>query len=862
MNLTITVYNSVCQVLPRLDFHLSAELDALLAFGVEGARFTAAYVNNKWDGKKHLYSTAKQAFPTGYLVEVYLFFKQKGIEPVIVDRRDCPTMDGTSVKLRGKAPWRHQIEVFSAMAKQCRGLIQVATGGGKTFCIAGAYALFNQPGIVLTYRRELMFQLRHNLQEFLGEPVGIFGDGQWEEGRLTVCMAQSLLKATNTRYAKLLKEFEEQDEGTEKLAASRKIEIWDKLIKATRFVALDECLPYRQRIATEIGPIEIGKVVKMYERGDAPRVWSLDNTTGVYELQPITYTWRRPNKPCVRINYGRASFTVTKNHPVLTSRGYVPAGDIKIGDKLIGRMDQKKRQNNLAAKLNPDQLQVLIGSYLGDGCIRKLPSGHYRLSIVHGPKQKAYAEMKAKIFGARMHTARNKGFAPNNLCHQFNTRIIDMPGDISGGKKTHVPQWMIDAMDARALAIWVMDDGSLQNDGGVIHSYTFDEDSHTRLVAKLNSMGVACRTAHVRHRNSIYPCIRLSSVGGERIRNICGAYGHPCLSYKLPKIGRYHSWDCNYLNTSVAIVTHISNWIPKNSKHGTGIYDIEVRKNHNFIVAGGSISGGICVHNCHHLGANSSYMLVQSMENAYWRYGFSATAFGYRDDGKDFFVKAAVGDVLVKVTTSDLVDDGILVPTDVIMLNYSHAGHHYPKDSYTDYYTKAVVENEERNKLIIRAAHHLYRAGKPVLIAVQRVDHGKWMELAMRHLAGEQNVRFLHGEDSPSYRTETLKLFAEGKLPVLISTLISEGVDIPHLAYIIGGRGEESRIATIQLMGRGMRSYPDKKKAVYVDIMDYRTKWLGRHSRTRDRLFRSERAFNLVSIESDQFADYLRSNPL
>ena len=505
MELKITVYNSVCQISPRLSYTIATEIDAFLAFGLEGAQYTQQFINNQWDGKKHLFSVAKQAFPTGYLMNVVTFFKEKGIEPEIVDRRGQPAMSDNPVQLQGKTPWKHQLQVFDAVSNSSRGLIQVATGGGKTFCIAGAYALINQPGVVLTYRKELMMQLRKNLQEYLGEKVGIFGDGQWEEGRLTVCMAQSLLKASDVKYAKLLKEFTEPDTESDKLVAERKIEIWDKLIKATRFVAVDEC---------------------------------------------------------------------------------------------------------------------------------------------------------------------------------------------------------------------------------------------------------------------------------------------------------------------------------------------------------------------HHLGASSSYSLLQNMENAYWRYGFSATAHGFREDKKDFFIQAAIGEVITKVTTSDLVDEGILVPTDVIMVEFNHAGRRYPKDSYGEYYYKAVVENDERNKIIIETAYHLYKAGKPVLIAVQRIDHGKMIELAMQHLIGEDHAKFVYGEDHSTYRDATLKAFANKELPVLISTLISEGVDIPHLTYTIAGRGEESRIATIQLMGRGMRSYPGKTRAVYVDIMDRKTAWLGRHSKTREIAYNSERAFNPIPVDSKELGNFLQTYKL
>jgi superfamily II DNA or RNA helicase len=225
-------------------------------------------------------------------------------------------------------------------------------------------------------------------------------------------------------------------------------------------------------------------------------------------------------------------------------------------------------------------------------------------------------------------------------------------------------------------------------------------------------------------------------------------------------------------------------------------------------------------------------------------------------------IKATIGDVIASVSTSDLVDEGILVPTDIIMVEYSHAGHRYPKDNYGEYYYKAVVENDERNKILIQTAYHLYKAGKPVLMAVQRVDHGKVLELAMQHLVGPDHAKFVYGEDHSTYRDETLGAFKAGKLPILISTLISEGVDMPMLAHCVAGRGEASRIATIQLMGRGMRAFPGKTKAVYVDIMDTKSAWLSKHTKTRAIAYNNERAFTTIPVDVKDLGTFLKGYQL
>ena len=49
-----------------------------------------------------------------------------------------------------------------------------------------------------------------------------------------------------------------------------------------------------------------------------------------------------------------------------------------------------------------DQEQILLGSFLGDGCIRRINGiNRIRLSIIHGKKQYDYCKWKANMFGIK-----------------------------------------------------------------------------------------------------------------------------------------------------------------------------------------------------------------------------------------------------------------------------------------------------------------------------------------------------------------------------------------------------------------------------------------------------------------------------
>ena len=641
----VDVYNSVCQIRPLLGVELYAAIDTLLSFGIEGAQWTPQYINNAWDGRVHLWKKS-QTFPTGYLPEVLSLLSSLGINPQVNDRRERPEL-GEPLEMR-VTPWDHQREILQIAIRSSRGLIQASTGSGKSGILSALWGVYNVPGVILVHRKELMYQLRESLKRFVGVDAGIFGAGQWEHGKVTVCMVQSLLKVAEAKYSKLLKNFEDPDSESDKLIAEHKLEVYNELIKTPQFVAVDECIPGPQKVLTNRGDISIRRAYDLWRAGVKLHALSYNQAIDEFEWKPVTYGWCRPAKPYLRLDFDTGRIHCTPDHKVLTPAGYIAAEALTPGMEVLG-------------------LAFRAGKY-----------------------------QRGKFLSKQLITGRRQQ-----------------------------------------------------------------------------------------------------------------------------------------------------------------VFDLEVEDNHNFLL--GTQQHSLVVSNGHHAAAGAYYSLLQHMESAYYRYGFSATAWGYRDDQQDFKIKAAIGDVLVKVTTSDLVDRGVLVPTDIVGVNYSHKGRRYPRTSYGAFYDAAVETNEERDKSAIAIAHRVVRAGEPVLIAVQRVDHGRRLAAALGYLLGEDKAKFVYGDDEDEYRASTLKAFKSGELPVLISTLVGEGYDFPALRNTISLIGGSSQIATLQLLGRGMRSHPGKTRARLFDIMDRGTRWLSEHSGDREAIYRGERAFTYTEIDAGALKDFLKT---
>jgi superfamily II DNA or RNA helicase len=82
-------------------------------------------------------------------------------------------------------------------------------------------------------------------------------------------------------------------------------------------------------------------------------------------------------------------------------------------------------------------------------------------------------------------------------------------------------------------------------------------------------------------------------------------------------------------------------------------------------------------------------------------------------------------------------------------------------------------------------------------------------------------------------RREDIQDFKDGKYPVLVSTLLKEGVDVPSMDAIIFAAGYKSSVLVIQTIGRALRAAKGKKDSTIVDFFDHGHRFLEQHSQMR-----------------------------
>ncbi|OKY74690.1 MAG: helicase [Desulfobulbaceae bacterium DB1] len=152
----------------------------------------------RWIGKSlkkelHFYDLCGPdiRFPRGFANQAVLLCRQSGFEVTIEDkRRELPPMD---LSFRGELR-PYQQAACSAMLARDFGVLEAATGSGKTVMAAAVIAGRKQPALILVHTKELLYQWRERMEKFLGLTPGLIGDGSFAPAPVTIGIIHSVRK--------------------------------------------------------------------------------------------------------------------------------------------------------------------------------------------------------------------------------------------------------------------------------------------------------------------------------------------------------------------------------------------------------------------------------------------------------------------------------------------------------------------------------------------------------------------------------------------------------------------------------------------------------------------------------------------
>lgn len=216
----------------------------------------------------------------------------------------------------------------------------------------------------------------------------------------------------------------------------------------------------------------------------------------------------------------------------------------------------------------------------------------------------------------------------------------------------------------------------------------------------------------------------------------------------------------------------------------------------------------------HHAPAVTFTDVIQSFPAAF-RYGLTATP--ERRDGLGPFVEAVIGPVRARVTAQDLEVEGQRVRP---RLRCVETGFRY---EYAEDYTAmlvALVQDPERNGLVVDLAAGEVEAGHRTLLLTERIAHAQALAEALeRRFPGKSAA--LTGSVPTKRRAEMLSAFREGRILALTATqLADEGLDVPDLAALILATPSRAPARVAQRVGRLLRPAPGKQAPVVYDLED------------------------------------------
>jgi recombination protein RecA len=364
------------------------------------------------------------------------------------------------------------------------------------------------------------------------------------------------------------------------------------------------CMSYDTRVTLADGTQEkIGKIVN--QRLDV-EVLSYDPETGRVVPRRIV-NWFNNGRADQFLQFtvaksggnGRAQFAATENHLVQTPGGWRPAGDLAAGDRVVV-MEPKR--------LSDQQMQLILGSLMGDGCLSPNTRGRSgtRFRLGHGAKQATYLDWKVSLLGniecARTANAVGAVFADfTPLPELAEVHEAVYFGD---GKK-HLSWEYLKELTPLALAVWYMDDGCFtlrskgvqeRTQGGTgrieICVEAMSPGSRERLVQYLrdtHGLDVKLRASGAAQK----AVIQFTTSASEKFQKLVASFVHPSMEYKLlPRFrGRFDVQPEFALAEQRLEIADILDVHVKPPTRSMNKFDIEVEGHHNYFV------DGVMVHN-------------------------------------------------------------------------------------------------------------------------------------------------------------------------------------------------------------------------------------------------------------------------
>ncbi len=275
---------------------------------------------------------------------------------------------------------------------------------------------------------------------------------------------------------------------------------------------------------TETHAFEPQPISEWYKEGQPVEQFALsDNAIGQMEREFLTFITSYPD------GSGHRRITTTPNHEIATPNGFQLAEDIELGEMVLARHE--------SLCFSQDLSQLLLGSIMGDGSLRKDAEHTAYFREEHPVRQETYLRWKAAAFGE---LTRSISFNPTRNSISVETHPSTTLAEwkrnfygIDGRYKRLFPD-AIRMLTPFSLAVWYQDDGSRDYQGGrrrneiAVHRMSEMEGEFVKQEIK----SIFGLTSIIRHRPT-HTAIIFSGEASDAFERIIAPFVHPSMSHKL-----------------------------------------------------------------------------------------------------------------------------------------------------------------------------------------------------------------------------------------------------------------------------------------------------------------------------------------
>jgi len=244
----VVIGNSYSKIVGHLPDHVSEEIDLVLSYNCPGARFSKKFKEKKWDGKIRLFHKNRgQSFYTGLLSLVTQVLTKHEIpfrkfDARVIPEKNIPFLEFMPPK--GFQQREYQDFTISRAISRTRGMLKIATGGGKTLTTAQLIGeIKTSPFMFYVLTQDLMEQAYDALSSTLNVPIGRIGSGHFDIKDINVCTVQSVIRGLNYGQKFNISDyrFDEEDEwDSSDIFSYEKNTAIRKLLGAVKGLYLDE----------------------------------------------------------------------------------------------------------------------------------------------------------------------------------------------------------------------------------------------------------------------------------------------------------------------------------------------------------------------------------------------------------------------------------------------------------------------------------------------------------------------------------------------------------------------------------------------------------------------------------------------